>query len=99
MSAAVHRRCEALPEVMGPGGTLMMPTRSWKNLNRSPGVHSPVPESKWQKLRDNRPPYDPQLTPTNTMGAVAELFRKWPSAIRSMHPARPVAAHRGQVLR
>ncbi|MGD7533536.1 aminoglycoside N(3)-acetyltransferase, partial [Ralstonia pseudosolanacearum] len=30
--------------------------------------------------------------PTNTMGSVAEMFRSWPGAIRSDHPARSVAA-------
>ena len=36
--------------------------------------------------------YDKHLTPTNTMGAVAEMFRQWPGSIRTDHPARSVCA-------
>lgn len=83
---------EALTECVGPEGTLMMPTQSWKNLDPETGVHWEVPETLWQDIRDNWPAYDPATTPTNTMGAVAELFRCWPGAVRSDHPARSVAA-------
>lgn len=34
-----------------------------------------------------------KLTPTNTMGAVAEMFRQIPGSIRSDHPARSVCAY------
>ena len=39
------------------------------------------------------PAYHKDITPTNTMGAVAEMFRKWPGTLRSDHPARSVAAN------
>ncbi|MCR5607479.1 MAG: AAC(3) family N-acetyltransferase [Lachnospiraceae bacterium] len=83
---------EALIEAVGKEGTLMMPTQSWKNLDPETGVHWDVSEDCWQAIRDNWPPYDKNITPTNTMGAVAEMFRQWPGTIRSDHPARSVAA-------
>lgn len=83
---------EALLEAVGPAGTVMMPTQSWKNLDPETGVHGAVPTQYWQVIRDNWPAYDRALTPTNTMGAVAEMFRRWPGVLRSDHPARSVAA-------
>ncbi len=83
---------EALLETVGPEGTVMMPTQSWKNLDPTEGVHWEEPEEWWQQIRDHWPAYNKEITPTNTMGAVAEMFRKWPGAMRSDHPARSVAA-------
>ena len=83
---------EALMEAVGPDGTIMMPSQSWKNLDPSSGVHWEEPEEWWQLIRENWPAYDKAITPTNTMGAVAEMFRRWPGTVRSDHPARSVAA-------
>ena len=83
---------EALLETVGSEGTVMMPTQSWKNLDPTAGVHWEEPECWWQTIRDHWPAYDKDITPTNTMGAVAEMFRKWPGTLRSDHPARSVAA-------
>ena len=84
---------EALLESVGAGGTIMMPTQSWKNLDPTAGVHWEEPEEWWQIIRDNWPAYNKDITPTNTMGAVAEMFRQWPGTLRSDHPARSVAAN------
>lgn len=83
---------EALIDAVGPEGTLMMPTQTWKNLDPSSGVHWEEDEEWYQAIRDNWPAYDKNITPTNTMGKVAEMFRKWPNAERSDHPVRSVAA-------
>lgn len=83
---------ESLLESVGLEGTIMMPTQSWKNLDPITGVHWEEPEEWWQMIRDNWPAYDKKITPTNTMGAVAEMFRSWPGVVRSDHPARSVAA-------
>lgn len=83
---------EALLETVGTEGTIMMPTQSWKNLDPATGVHWEEPENWWQLIRENWPAYNKDITPTNTMGAVAEMFRKWPGTLRSDHPARSVAA-------
>ena len=79
---------EALLESVGEEGTIMMPTQSWKNLDPSTGVHWEEPEEWHDIIRENWPAYDKDITPTNTMGAVAEMFRKWKGTLRSEHPAR-----------
>lgn len=84
---------EALLECVEETGTIMMPTQSWKNLDPEAGVHWEEPKEWWQAIRENWPAYDKELTPTNTMGAVAEMFRRWPGTLRSDHPARSVAAY------
>lgn len=79
---------EALLETVGEEGTVMMPTQSWKNLDPEDGVHWDVAEEYWQMIRDHWPAYDKRITPTNTMGSVAEMFRSWPGAVRSDHPRK-----------
>lgn len=83
---------EALMECVGEEGTIMMPTQSWKNLDPATGVYWEEPEEWWSAIREYMPAYDKRITPTNTMGAVPEMFRQWPGTIRSDHPARSVAA-------
>lgn len=82
----------AILEVIGSEGTLMMPSQTWKNLDPSTGVHWEEPEAWWPVIRDNWPAYDPAVTPSVGMGAVAEALRTWPGARRSSHPARSVCA-------
>ncbi len=84
---------EALLQIVGPEGTVLMPTQSWKNLDPETGVHWEISPEDWPLIRQNWPAYDKDLTPTNTMGAVAELFRRWPGSVRSGHPARSFAAN------
>lgn len=84
---------EALLETVGSEGTILMPTQSWKNLDPTAGVHWEEPEEWWQLIRDNWPAYDAAITPTNTMGKVAEMFRSYPGTYRSSHPARSFAAN------
>lgn len=82
----------ALLEIVGEEGTLMMPSQTWKNLDPSTGVHWEEPEEWWPIIREHWPAYDKEVTPAIGMGVVAEMFRKWPGAKRSDHPARSVAA-------
>lgn len=82
----------ALLHVVGPTGTLMMPSQTWKNIDPSRGVHGDIPQEWWPVIREHWPAYDPEVTPAEGMGVVAEMFRKWPGAKRSMHPARSFAA-------
>ncbi|MFC5703405.1 aminoglycoside N(3)-acetyltransferase [Cohnella faecalis] len=82
----------ALLEIVGQEGTLLMPSQTWKNLDPSTGVHWDAPEDSWPIIRANWPAYNKEITPAIGMGVVAEMFRKWPGAKRTDHPARSIAA-------
>jgi len=83
---------QALVDVVGPTGTLMMPTHSGALSDPSLWQNPPVPESWWPIIRDNMPAFDPALTPTREMGAVVECFRHMPGVLRSNHPTVSAAA-------
>ena len=76
----------ALQEVLGKTGTLVMPTHSTDLSDPSQWKNPPVPESWWQTIRETMPAYDPDLTPTRSMGKIAETFRKQKTVLRSSHP-------------
>ena len=82
----------ALLDVLGSEGTLMMPTHTTYNTDPAEWRHPPVPEAWWQLIRDHTPAYRPETASTRQMGAVPELFRTWPGAIRSDHPVTSFAA-------
>lgn len=82
----------ALRDVIGARGTLVMPTQSWQLCDPAYLNDPAIPRTWWQRIRRSLPAYDPQSTPTRTMGAVAELFRTQPRALRSGHPHRSFAA-------
>lgn len=67
----------ALLDCVGSDGLVAMPAHSSDLTD----------PAQWQA-----PPYDPAITPTRGMGAVAELFRTWPGAVRSLHPTCSFAA-------
>jgi aminoglycoside 3-N-acetyltransferase len=77
---------------VGDSGTIMMVTNSSNNTDPYEWQHPPVPEEWWQIIRDHTPAYNPLTTPTRGMGVVPELFRTWPGAVRSAHPAFSLAA-------
>ncbi|GAB4572093.1 MAG: AAC(3) family N-acetyltransferase [Anaerolineae bacterium] len=83
---------EALQTVLGPKGTLVMPTHSTALTDPAYWQNPPVPESWWQTIRDTMPPYNPALTPTRQMGAIVEYFRTQPAVLRSAHPQLSFAA-------
>lgn len=82
----------ALLAAVGDSGTLMMPTNSSNNTDPYEWQHPPLPEQWWPMVRDHTPAYNPLTTPTRGMGIVPELFRIWPGAVRSAHPAFSLAA-------
>lgn len=83
---------EALLDVLGPDGTLVMPAHTSNNSEPSKWRNPPVPQDWWPTIRASMPAFDPGKTPTWQMGAVAEAFRSWPKASRSGHPAASFAA-------
>ena len=76
----------ALQEVLGETGTLVMPAHSTDLSDPSQWKNPPVPESWWQTIRETMPAYHPDLTPTRSMGKIAETFRKQNGVLRSAHP-------------
>ncbi len=68
---------DALLEVVGPTGTLCMPS-------------SPVSKLQLVHMQQN-PVFDLLNTPS-AMGSISEHFRRLPATVRSLHPTEPVCA-------
>ncbi len=66
----------ALQEVVGPGGTLMMPTIPFQGSAVAYALGEPV--------------FDARHT-VSRMGLITEVFRRDPGVVRSVHPTHPVA--------
>lgn len=82
----------ALLDVSGPGGTIVVPTQTLNNRDPSRWRHQPVPRAEWPALRATLPAFDRAKTPSVGMGQVAECARTWPNAVRSGHPLTSFAA-------
>jgi aminoglycoside 3-N-acetyltransferase len=83
---------DALQRVVGADGTVVMPAHSPGNMDPAQMGNPPVPESWYETVREQMPPYRPDVTPTQGMGAVAECFRSCPGVLRSDHPQHSFAA-------
>ena len=66
----------ALQEVVGPGGTLMMPTMPFRGTAIEYALGDPV--------------FDARRT-LSRMGLISEVFRRFPGVVRSLHPTHSVA--------
>lgn len=84
---------EALLAVLGPTGTLVVPTHTPENTDPAGWSNPPVPQAWWQTIRTETPGFDRERTPAaRPMGRLAELVRTWPGAVRSVHPQVSFAA-------
>jgi aminoglycoside 3-N-acetyltransferase len=82
----------ALETVLGPGGTLVVPTHTAGNSDPAQWVAPPVPEAWWGVIRSSMPAYDPHLTSTRGMGAIPDTLLRHRAVHRSAHPTVSFAA-------
>jgi aminoglycoside 3-N-acetyltransferase len=76
----------AIEDALGENGTLLMPAYSMNVPEPSLWRHPPVPESWWEVVRNEWPPFDKDLSPASRLGAIAETFRHQRGTLRSAHP-------------
>jgi aminoglycoside 3-N-acetyltransferase len=83
---------QGLLDVLGPDGTLVVPTQTGDLSDPALWGNPPVPEGWWDTIRVSMPVYDPQVTPSRGVGVLPETVRTWPGALRSAHPQTSFAA-------
>jgi aminoglycoside 3-N-acetyltransferase len=85
----------ALREVLGPGGTLIVPAGTADNSDSS-RLHlariAGMTQLEADSYRDQMRPYNRDTTPSTGMGLIAEAVRTDPDAVRSDHPQSSFAA-------
>ncbi len=77
---------QALINVLGESGTLMMPSFTLQNTNPANWQQNRRPAEWIPIIQANMPAFDPMTSPPRRMGVIADLFRTWPGAVRSNHP-------------
>jgi aminoglycoside 3-N-acetyltransferase len=92
---------QALLDVIGPTGTLVVPAHTAFNRDPSRWKDPGPPASWWSTIREHLPGFDRALSPSQGVGVIAERVRTWPGALRSGHPQTSFAAlgqHATQVV-
>ncbi|WP_455354623.1 aminoglycoside N(3)-acetyltransferase [Streptomyces sp. SYSU K217416] len=86
---------DALLEVLGQDGTLMVPAFTAENSASSSAHLAQIrgmTDEQIRAFRANMPAFDPERTPSQGMGRLAEAVRTTPGAVRSAHPQTSFAA-------
>ncbi|XVV14399.1 aminoglycoside N(3)-acetyltransferase [Actinoplanes sp. CA-131856] len=92
VAGGVQAVVQAMLDVLGPEGTLVVPTHTPVNSDPAEWENPPVPAEWWPVLREQSPGFDPARTPSQWMGVLPEVVRAWPGARRSSHPQVSFAA-------
>ncbi len=85
----------ALRAVLGPTGTVVVPTHTAGNSITSPAFRAATAGLTAREAAEAEaaiPPFDPDTSPSQGMGAFAEHVRREPGAVRSRHPHTSFAA-------
>ncbi len=83
---------QALLDAVTPESTIIVPTHTSGYSNPAAWQAPPVPKEWWPIIYQTMPAFDPQVTPTEYMGKIVEVFRTWPGVLRSSHPTVSFAA-------
>jgi len=83
---------DALQAAVTDDGTLVVPTHTGQYSDPAAWSNPPVPDDWVETVRDERPAYRPEITPTRAVGAIPECFRTYPGTVRSRHPIYSFAA-------
>jgi aminoglycoside 3-N-acetyltransferase len=85
----------ALQQVIGPSGTIVVPTGTPDNSDSSRAHLANVQGMNLyqrRRYRSSMPAFDPRITPSSGMGLIAETVRTMPGSLRSNHPQTSFAA-------
>lgn len=82
----------ALARVLGPEGTLLVPTFTGDSMDPSCWVDPALPAEMWNEVRDGMPCFDARRTLPREMGNLALSVALDPQARRSNHPLASFAA-------
>lgn len=83
---------EGLQQAVTDSGTIVVPTHTPQYTDPAGWSNPPVPESWYGTIREERPAYRPDVTPSYGVGAIPECLRSYPEAVRSRHPVFSFAA-------
>ncbi len=83
---------EALLQLVGPEGTIVMPTQTGQLTDPANWTNPPVPSEWIPIIRDEIPAFDPSTTLPRGMGKVVESFLMHGETMRSNHPTVSFAA-------
>ncbi|MFW6384356.1 MAG: aminoglycoside N(3)-acetyltransferase [Halodesulfurarchaeum sp.] len=92
VSGGAQTVVDALLAAVGEAGTLVMPTHTGQFSDPADWQNPPIPEEWVRTVRETRPGFDPERSPSRGVGRVAEAFRCYPGVRRSDHPLYSFAA-------
>ncbi len=77
---------DALLEVLGPSGTILMPLHMGWNTEPSSWMYPPIEVELIDKVRDSIPPFDKYGSEAYKMGAIVDNLRRREDVVISNHP-------------
>jgi aminoglycoside 3-N-acetyltransferase len=81
-----------LRDLLGPEGTLLVPSFTGERTDPASWIDPPLPASLWDQVRASTPLYDPRRTLPRSMGQLALAMLMDPDCERSSHPLVSFAA-------
>ena len=83
---------DALIEVVGATGTILMPAHSGQLSDPSSWTNPTISEREINKVKKNMSVFDKKLTPVRARGVIPSTFLNYPGVKRSEHPLNSVSA-------